>query len=162
MNALDTSHENVIDALANEFMTNGFRDMLDRVWAAHETVIPVRYLEVAYTSEKRPPAVFDRLPCVEMVSGREETTTESSAEILVHRVSAVFTDIGDDEEILARVLRRFVRATRLYFKDFSLIPYVANAPVVIGAADYSPLAQVRNREGIVQSVGVELLVTTFA
>lgn len=109
------------DALCGLLLGPEFATVLRDVWSEYPVIIPIRFPEVGYIDEVK---TLGGYPAFELVSGPTEHGPEDPA--YLHEISLQWTVNGDNEQIMAREIMRFVVATRRFFEktEGSLLPWV--------------------------------------
>jgi len=132
--------EAVIDGIAEELLSPGFIDVLKTQWQNRPSSVPFRAPEIVYPDEIETPAAY---PCGEVILIASDDNDDSEAEDLTHEISVQWSIAGDTEVVMARQLKRYIRATRRYFRGKRLFPHVRAGVVRTGRADYSPTVATR-------------------
>lgn len=155
--------EGVCDALADVFAGPEFVAMLQQVWGNRLHGVPFMPPAVVYAQERQTP---DRYPCGEIILLDDDAADVNVGVRIVLHVSVQWSIVGDDEDVMDRMLKRYMRATRMLLTDRTMQPYFPSTPTRVGRGDYSMLANVRQGVGItarfLRTGSLDAYVETFA
>lgn len=146
-------------ALKQSFQSAEFRDVLDELEGQYPGGITLASPFKVYTAEKN---ILDGYPAVELLGLDSNPVGDTSAQDYEHRISVVFTALGDDEELVtARIECYIVAARRLTYRGL-LVQVVGAPPNVPGRERYGPL--IRNPslpEPFIKAGSIDLLISTI-
>jgi hypothetical protein len=155
--------EGVCDALVDLFRGAEFAAMLRQVWEERQHGIPFVLPGVVYSEERQTP---DQYPCGEVILMDDEPGTVNVGVRLTIHVAVQWSFVGDDEDVMDRTVKRYLRATRMLLTDRTMQPYFSSSPVRCGRGDYSLLSNVRPNAGInaryLRAGSLDAYVETFA
>lgn len=132
--------EAVVDAICEDLLSPAFLAALTAEWENRPVSVPFRSPEIVYPDEVETPVGY---PCGEVILIASDDNEDSGAEDLTHELAVQWTIAGDSELVMGRQLKRYIRATRRYFRGRRLVPYVRSGPIRTSRADYSPTVGVR-------------------
>lgn len=153
--------EAVVDAICEDLLSPAFLQALTAEWEDRPASVPFRSPEIVYPDEIEVPAGY---PCGEVILIASDDNDASQAEDLTHELAIQWTVAGDSELVMGRQLKRYIRATRRFFRGRRLIPFVRSGPVRTGRADYSPTVGVRQTGAggrFVKTGSIRIIVQTF-
>jgi hypothetical protein len=160
-NVLLADEEAVVDGIAEELLSPAFLDALKTEWESRPISVPFRSPEVVYPDEIENPPGY---PCGEVILIASDDNDDSGAEDLTHEISVQWSIAGDTELVMARQLKRYIRATRRYFRGQRMFPHVRSGVVRTGRADYSPTVATRQPTAgsrFIKSAALTLFVQTM-
>jgi len=161
MIALAADMEGVVDGVVQTLLSPAFADALKKEWEGREVAVRLIYPEVVYDDEVETPSGY---PAAEVIAVEERDNEQSGAEEVDNEVSVQWSIAGDNEQMMARQMKRYMRATRRVFRQQRMLPHVQGGPVRVGRVNYGLTSTLRNPTGqgrFVKTASITLFVQTF-